>query len=375
MGWVLYNSKKHGKLGGKQFRFAGWAHATKLANKSIEATWVKYNNITIQFDDVAHIRKEITEYTVDETAKVIRNLRVPGYSSYSLPYDMLELWEDTKDKDDAVTTIDYNSAKYVAVTSEMMLSKYDMYRIKTRTVLRDYYAVPQYGGKYLGGFTTNSMKLPITDQNGNVLSGVTESDLKKMRRGALSYAVDTKNKKVTLLGTGKSQFVLPYEYLEVQFNTDLYLKDRKKENQITDAKEEAKPVTQQIETQKEEPKMELQFNAKQIMDQNKDALLVAAKIEVGEVAVQQVTKIVKKQLPLMMKGYADLPIFEIVLANIVVMSIRQFCPDNKKAQVIADAMLLAAMQKQIKEFNIPKMVEEFTSNIDISSITKLTKDE
>lgn len=39
--------------------------------------------------------------------------------------------------------------------------------------------------------------------------------------------------------------------------------------------------------------------------------------------------------------------------------------------IIADAMLLATVQKQIKEFNILQMIEEFTTSIDVSSITKL----
>lgn len=124
-------------------------------------------------------------------------------------------------------------------------------------------------------------------------------------------------------------------------------------------------------TKESTPMITPNFNAKDILDQNKDALLLAAKIEVGEAAVRQVSKIVKKQLPLMMKGYADLPIFDIIVANIVVMALKQFAPDNEKAMIIADAMLLAAVQKQMREFDFAGMLDEFIDGVDTSKITKL----
>ncbi len=142
-----------------------------------------------------------------------------------------------------------------------------------------------------------------------------------------------------------------------------------KDDQETKATE---TPTESIKIKKEtKVMMTPNFNAKELLDQNKDALLLAAKIEVGEAAVKQVSKIVKKQLPMMMRGYADLPVFDIVVANLVVMALKQFAPDNQKAQVIADAMLLAAMHKQMREFDLAGMVDEFVSGIDVSKITNL----
>ena len=113
------------------------------------------------------------------------------------------------------------------------------------------------------------------------------------------------------------------------------------------------------------------INAKEVMDQNKAAMVTAAKIEIGNVAVKQAVKVVKSQMPLMVKGYMDLPVAEIIVANLVVMGIKQFAPDNEKAAIVADAMLIAAMQTQLKDFNIQKMVDDFVNGIDLSALGKL----
>ena len=44
---------------------------------------------------------------------------------------------------------------------------------------------------------------------------------------------------------------------------------------------------------------------------------------------------------------------------------------NVAAAVVADAMLIAAMQTQLKDFNIQKMVDDFVNGIDLSALGKL----
>lgn len=144
-----------------------------------------------------------------------------------------------------------------------------------------------------------------------------------------------------------------------------------KEKLKTEKNKQATNSTQTI-TKKEITTMATsKINAKEVMDQNKAAMVTAAKIEIGNVAVKQAVKVVKSQMPIMVKGYMDLPVAEIIVANLVVMGIKQFAPDNEKAAIVADAMLIAAMQTQLKDFNIQKMVDDFVNGIDLSALGKL----
>ncbi|AUS02836.1 hypothetical protein NVP2275O_255 [Vibrio phage 2.275.O._10N.286.54.E11] len=177
----------------------------------------------------------------------------------------------------------------------------------------------------------------------------------------------------TRIGSYKRTIRLPISCYDIQFHEKYTPEQRLKKYNIcvTELTQELQNTTKpQEKTQQKESAMNLNFNAQDILDQNKEAAMTAAKIEVGEAAVAQLVKLVKPKLPMMARGYADLPMFDILVANLVVMAIRQYAPQNEKALVVADAMLLSAMQKQMKEFNIPGMIDEFVSKVDVSAITK-----
>lgn len=365
MAWVNYN-KSLEPITGKRMRFVGWYFATKQVNRSIESTVVKFGSVTILFDDVKHIRKEFSEYTIDQSSELIRLHTIPGYSTYTLPLELVEVWDESIVEElNGVNYADSFSA-WQRYNDSMLLDYGDSIRIITRTEFHDEYKCSSHVSLDVTNLTN-----AIRSGSKRVCTNLAFNHHKKMRSGQIVFN-RVADGYVQFDGVDDAIFYVPVEYTEVQFGLAT-LADRQQKHKSKQTKQTTKSESVPTETKKEKSKMELQFNAKDIMEQNKDAFLVAAKIEVGEIAVQQVTKIVKKQLPPFVRGYADLPIFEIVLANMVVMAIRQFCPENDKALIIADAMLLSSMQKQIKEFNIPKMVEEFTSGIDISSITKLDK--
>lgn len=354
MAWELYNDAKHAPVNGKRLRFAGWKHATSICGVSIEATKVLYNSTTINFSDVKYIRPEFTEYYVLPPKVVVQC--VPGYGDYSIPLKLLEVWIADESSDNDYT----NTTTRQRCTSKTKLDPCDTIFMITRSAFRDEYKCEITS---TGTLDIRELKPQIRFDD-RTINVIRENHHKKMRKGCL-VGQRVLNTTVLLDGCDNTQLMVPFEYLEVLFS----------DARATNRQPKQKAPTKQSTTThtKESKKMNLQFNAKHMLDQNKDALLIAAKIEVGGVAVQQVTKIIKKQLPLMMRGYADLPIFEILVANLVVMAITQFCPDNEKAQIIADAMLLSAMQKQIREFNIPQMIEEFTSKIDITGITRLSQ--
>ena len=111
-----------------------------------------------------------------------------------------------------------------------------------------------------------------------------------------------------------------------------------------------------------------------VVDVNKDALKLAAKLEVGKVATAQLKKVVKPKLPMMVRGYADSPLFDIVLANAVGVALREYASNNEKAQIVAEAMIQSAAVEMVSSFNINDMINEMLETIDISKIVGDSKE-
>jgi len=106
----------------------------------------------------------------------------------------------------------------------------------------------------------------------------------------------------------------------------------------------------------------------QIAKSNQDSFKTAATLEVGNAAISQLTKIVKKRIPRKFKKYADSPVLEVVMANAVSVAIQNFLPTNRKANILAGAMLDASMLKLVKEFDLPAMVNQLLSEVNIDSL-------
>lgn len=380
MAWELYDSKKHKIFRGEtKLRLAPWSHFCKLAGEKFETcSGLSYKGSRHRLADLQSSRPNgSTSYTVD--GDKIRFTNIGSYQHYGVHKNLIEIWvkdkpkpKDTpKEKDMAVN---YNKKEWQQCNQNTMLTEFDRVRLPLREELRRKFGINSYNN-----LNTSKLDKRWISETGATYLDVTESSYKKIRKGQTlmirkikdAGSIDTKNRIAYLAGTYGDIIGIPFEYLEF-YPADKSEDQRKVAYGLAalQADRETTP-TPTKKTKEEKTMLTPNFNAKAILDQNKDALVLAAKIEVGEAAVKQVSKIVRKQLPMMVRGYAELPVFDILVANLVVMAIKQFAPDNEKAQIIADAMLLAAMQKQMKEFNIPQMVDEFVSGIDVSAITRL----
>ena len=103
---------------------------------------------------------------------------------------------------------------------------------------------------------------------------------------------------------------------------------------------------------------------------NKDAITLAAKLEVGKVATQTIGKAVKKQLPMMIRGYADSPFYNIVIANMAGIALREFAGNNEKAMIVSEAMIQSAAVEMMSSFNIDEMIADMLKDIDVSKLTE-----
>lgn len=132
-----------------------------------------------------------------------------------------------------------------------------------------------------------------------------------------------------------------------------------------------------ITTEEEEKEMSKIEKAKKIgvevVNRNKTAAVEAAKLELGNVALNQALKQISKQVPFYVKPYLKHPAAKIVLANIVSVAVTQFRPDNEKLNAVSDAMLTAAFQEQIQSFNLDKIIDEFLNGIDGKLLDSVVK--
>ncbi|WDR22095.1 hypothetical protein PJM41_0010 [Salmonella phage vB_SenS_UTK0009] len=112
-----------------------------------------------------------------------------------------------------------------------------------------------------------------------------------------------------------------------------------------------------------------------IVAANKSAVVNAAKLEAGKIALTQITKVAAKKAPFMIKGYIDTPIGRVVIANLLSVAVDQYAPSNQKAKAIAGAAMEAAMLEMVQSFNIAEMIDEMVKGIDISTFTQNSESE
>ena len=95
---------------------------------------------------------------------------------------------------------------------------------------------------------------------------------------------------------------------------------------------------------------------------NKTIAVTGAYMEAGRVANNQVAKLVSAKAPMMVRGYVDTPMGKVVLANLTMMAIDQFRPNDAKLKKVANAMGAVAYQELIQTLDIEGMLNELTSS-------------
>ncbi|QYC97300.1 hypothetical protein [Escherichia phage IME178] len=132
--------------------------------------------------------------------------------------------------------------------------------------------------------------------------------------------------------------------------------------------------TQSVNTQTTENKgKNTMTKIANIVAANKSAVVNAAKLEAGKIALTQITKVAAKKAPFMIKGYIDTPIGRVVIANLLSVAVDQYAPTNQKAKAVAGAAMEAAMLEMVQSFNIAEMIDEMVKGIDISTFTTSTE--
>ncbi len=99
-------------------------------------------------------------------------------------------------------------------------------------------------------------------------------------------------------------------------------------------------------------------NVKELVGQNKDNALLVAQVTTGKALNKTVLNVLKPKLPMMVRGYADSPVAAPVIANAAALAIRQYAPNNIRANQAADLMLKAAAFQMAEAFDIDSLIED-----------------
>ena len=101
---------------------------------------------------------------------------------------------------------------------------------------------------------------------------------------------------------------------------------------------------------------------------NKNAAVSTAKLIAGKIINQRVVKLIRPQLPMMARGYADSALGEAVIANAVAAAIVHIAPNNEKAVLASQAMIDAAMLEFMSSFNLDEKIDDLLKGIDIKAL-------
>lgn len=155
-------------------------------------------------------------------------------------------------------------------------------------------------------------------------------------------------------------------------NTDQSFETRLYINVFLESEEEPEAFAASKQAAKTTTKETKMTTMNKLIETNKSSAVSAAFLEAGHIANKQVSKVLGKQLPIMVRGYADTPIGRLVLANLAVLAIEHFRADNKQLRRLAQAMQVNAYHELLRDLDIDGVIDELLENGSIKrALTKL----
>lgn len=120
--------------------------------------------------------------------------------------------------------------------------------------------------------------------------------------------------------------------------------------------------TKQTKTTKKETFMsKLKTTTLNTLEQNKQAAIIAAKVDAGRIINKQIIKQLKPHVPMLLRGYLDTPLAPVIAANVVAMIGNH--TDNSKVKKVSELMLLGAADATVQSFNLDKIIDDVLAGI------------
>lgn len=210
------------------------------------------------------------------------------------------------------------------------------------------------------------------DSVGSLLNSIWR-ELSSSYKGADSDAIETTG--VLCFERATGNMLIPNDYLEYGNESNVANAGFTLKSLDNVAKQAVNSQTSSANAQTTENKGNIMSKVSSIVAANKSAVVNAAKLEAGKIALTQITKVAAKKAPFMIKGYIDTPIGRVVIANLLSVAVDQYAPTNAKAKAVAGAAMEAAMLEMVQSFNIAEMIDEMVKGIDISTFTQSAETE
>ncbi|ANH50918.1 hypothetical protein [Salmonella phage 118970_sal2] len=210
------------------------------------------------------------------------------------------------------------------------------------------------------------------DSVGSLLNSIWR-ELSSSYKGADSDAIETTG--VLCFERASGNMLIPNDYLEYGNESNVANAGFTLLPLDNVTKQAVQSQTSSANAQTTENKGNIMSKVSSIVAANKSAVVNAAKLEAGKIALTQITKVAAKKAPFMIKGYIDTPIGRVVIANLLSVAVDQYAPTNAKAKAVAGAAMEAAMLEMVQSFNIAEMIDEMVKGIDISTFTTNTETE
>lgn len=103
---------------------------------------------------------------------------------------------------------------------------------------------------------------------------------------------------------------------------------------------------------------------------NLSAAKYAGYLEAGRLANKQLTKVLSKRLPMMVRGYADTPVGRLVTANIAAMALAHFRPEDRILAKLAKAAQVQAYQELLQNLEIEGFLDELMESSSMKAAIK-----
>lgn len=116
-----------------------------------------------------------------------------------------------------------------------------------------------------------------------------------------------------------------------------------------------------LKSEKKTMAQKLKDTGLQTLDQNKQAAIIAGKMEAGRILNKQVLKQIKPHIPMFVRGYLDTPLAPVIVANLVAAVGNH--TQNKKVQQVSELLLLAAADATVQSFNLDKIIDDVLAGV------------
>lgn len=145
---------------------------------------------------------------------------------------------------------------------------------------------------------------------------------------------------------------------------------KEKEAQKTLAEKESQAYTEKAVKSESTTEKESKIMSKlaNVVSVNKSAAISAARITGGKIAIKNITKLIAPKLPILMRGYADTAVGQLVIANVFKFAIENYAPQNKNAVLVADAMLEGSMIAVLEGFNVEQLIESVLKGVNLEAL-------